>query len=210
MSTTNVVVSKPAYRYKAKRYYRRFLYRRWKTNVSNYTHMKISVSGFIQFSTSQTVALPAQITFLPDMSTLNITYTLYECLTFSPRFNALTQIFENIKVHSAAVKVYKCVGIFNQQNYVANAIYFGFYYGGGAPTYEVMVGSDLAKLVDYNGDTKFYVKFKSKYQNPKEIGDQSLTTLRLGVYNASNATINSQPTFNFSIDFYVTFNNCKV
>ena len=210
--STNVVVSKQPYqlsKYRQRRYYRRF-FRRWRTNVSNYTHCKISVAGFIEYSSSSSVALPPQITFLPDTSTMNITYTLYEILTLSPRFNAMTTIFEEMKVHSAAIKVYKNIGIINQSQYVPNSLYFGFYYGGGSPTYDVMVGSDLCRLVDYNGDTKWYVKFKSKFQNIKEIGDTSLTTLRLGSYSNTNATYNSQPTFNFSIDFYINFTNCKV
>lgn len=199
-------VSKRYYR----NYYRRFLYKRWRTNVYSYQHFKISVGGFIEFSSSSTVALPPQITFLPDLSTMNITYTIYEILTLSPRFNALSNIYENLKIRAAAIKVCKNIGIINQSQYVPNALYFGFYYGGGSPNYETMVGSDLCRLIDYNGDTRWYVKFKGKFQNVKELGDQSLTTLRLGTYANTNATYNSQPTFNFNIDFYITFNNCKV
>lgn len=197
-------------KYRLRRYYRRFL--RWRTNVYSYQHFKISVSGFIQFSTAVSVVLPPQICFLPDMSPMNTTFTLYEVLSISPRFSQLLLIFENIRVRSAAIKVYKNVGVINQSQYIPNALYFGFYYAtsSSAPTYDTMVGSDLCRLVNYDGETRWYVKFKSKLQNVKELGDTVLQPLRLGCFSNMQGNINSQPTFNFNIDFYVTFNNCKV
>lgn len=209
--STNVVVAKQPSKYKYRRYYRRF-FRRWRTNVYSYQHFKISVSGFIQFSTSSSVALPPQMTFLPDTATLAQTYTLYEILGFSPRYQQLTTIFDNIRVRSAAIKVFKNVGVINQQYYQPNSLYFGFYYSSvnSQPTYEMMVGSDLCRCINYQGTTRWYVKFKSKLQNVREVGDTALTPLRLGCYANSNSTTAAQPTFNFNIDFYITFNNCKV
>lgn len=197
---------------KTKRYYRRFLSKRWRTNVYAYQHFKISVSGFIQFSTATSVTLPPQICFLPDMSPSNTTFTLYEVLSISPRFSQLLLIFENIRVRSAAIKVYKNVGIINQTQYLPNCLYFGFYYGSAnaTPTYDTMVGSDLTRLINYHGDTRWFVRFKSKLQNVKELGDTVLQSLRLGCYSNMNANISVAPTFNFNIDFYTTFNNCKV
>lgn len=207
MST--VVTTKPATKRVAKRYYRRF-FRRWKTSVYMYSHFKISVSGFIQYSVSPTVALPPQITFLPDTSQLTSSYNIVEILHYSPRFVSLCNIFENIRVRSAAIKVFKNVGLTGSTQYQPNALYFGFYYSDVNPTYEVMVGSENARLINYNGMTKFYCKFKSRLQSIKELLDNAGISLRLGAYSNMNATTQTQPTFNFNIDFYVTFNNCKV
>lgn len=209
MDTSTSVQKK---KYRTRRYYRRFLYSRWRTNVYAYQHFKISISGFIQFSTATSLVLPPQICFLPDMNPMQQTFTLYECLSISPRFSQLLLIFENIRVRSAAIRVYKNVGTINQTQYLPTALYFGFYYGtaNAQPTYEMMVGSDLCRLIDYNGETRWYCRFKSKLQNVKELGDTVLQSLRLGCYSNMQANINTAPTFNFNIDFYVTFNNCKV
>ena len=146
------VTGKLASKSQLRRYYRRFFYRRWGTNVYSYQHFKISIAGFIQFSSSQSVSLPPQITFLPDTSTLAPTYTLYEMLTLSPRYQTLITIFDNIRVRSAAIKVCKNVGVINEQYYQPNTLYFGFYYASvnSNPTYEMMVGSDLCRMVNYN------------------------------------------------------------
>ena len=136
------ITGKKASRYTLRRYYRRFFNRRWSTNTYSYQHFKISIGGFIKFSESQSVALPPQITFLPDTSTLSITYTLYEVISLSPRFQELIKIFDNVRINSAAIKVCKNVGVINEQYFQPNSLYFGFYYGtvNSQPTYEMMVG----------------------------------------------------------------------
>lgn len=206
------VTGKRASRYLLRRYYRRFFNRRWNTSTYSYQHFKISIGGFIKFSESQSVALPPQITFLPDTSTLSITYTIYEVISLSPRYQELIKIFDNIKIHSAAIKVCKNVGVINEQYYQPNSLYFGFFYSSNnsQPTYDMMVGSDMARLINYNGTTRWYCRFKSKLLTVRELGDSLLAPLRLGVYSNVASTTQAQPTFNFTIDFYVTFNNCKV
>lgn len=208
MNTKSVV---PYGKYKLKRYYRRF-FRRWGTNTYSYQHFKITVGGFIKFSESSSVALPPQITFLPDTSTLSITYTLYEVISLSPRYQELIKIFDNIRIRSAAIKVCKNVGVVNEQYFQPNSLYFGFYYGtiNSQPTYEMMVGSDLCRLINYNGTTRWYNRFKSKLVNVRQLGDSMECPLRLGCYSNVASTVQANPTFNFTIDFYVTFNNCKV
>lgn len=205
---TTVVTTKNPTKQKIKRYYRRFL-RRWNNSVYMYSHFKISVSGFIQFANSTTVVLPPQITFLPDTASLTSSYSIIEVLHFSPRFVSLCNIFDNLSIRSASVRVFKNVTVGNPSQYVPNSLYFGFYYGENV-SYDLMVGSENCRLINYNGATKFYCKFKSKMMSIKELIDGQTNTLRLGTFANIQGNIQNQPTFNFNIDFYITFNNCKV